>query len=178
VSWSGGCLEPHALERQGLTLENVRTTLKEFHDAIGDEGGADEAERQRARVMRLLLELGFKEEEAAPQPPPPADDAAQNGAAAENGDEEADPFNLDSIGEAADAARPPLPAEGEGGARPSTDGRAAADGMSAQPSGREENGDRDAQPTQVLLVPVIVGICRDRARPCAVGKAEHVERSL
>lgn len=35
---------------QGLTLEGVRQKLKEFHDAIGDEGSAEETERQRGKV--------------------------------------------------------------------------------------------------------------------------------
>lgn len=66
-----------AFFEQGLTLEGVRSKLKEFHDAIGDEGGADEADRQRARIMRLLVELGYKEEER-PEPGPelPQEDAA------------------------------------------------------------------------------------------------------
>ncbi|BDA41413.1 beta-catenin-like protein 1 [Coccomyxa sp. Obi] len=99
------------LHQQGLTLEGVRRKLKEFHDAIGDEGGAEEAERQRGKVMRLLLELGYKEE--APPLPLPTTEGGPEGPAA-NGrpgvaeDEEADPFNLDAL---ADTAAPPLPAE-------------------------------------------------------------------
>ena len=56
---------------QGLALEGVRRKLKEFHDSIGEEGGEEDAERQRAKVMRLLLELGYEEAaepEEAPQP--------------------------------------------------------------------------------------------------------------
>ena len=55
---------------QGLALEGVRRKLKEFHDSIGEEGGEEDAERQRAKVMRLLLELGYEEvaePEEAPQ---------------------------------------------------------------------------------------------------------------
>lgn len=102
---------------QGLTLEGVRGKLKEFHDAIGDEGGAEEADRQRGKVMRLLLELGYKEEEA-PSPLAPLDAAepAANGAAAD-AEEDADPFNLDSLPET--AAAPP-PAEARQAAAAST----------------------------------------------------------
>ena len=90
----------------------MRRKLKEFHDAIGDEGGAEEAERQRGKVMRLLLELGYKEE-AVPLPPPtteggPPEGPAANGRAGDAGEEEADPFNLDALG---DTAAPLLPAE-------------------------------------------------------------------
>ena len=56
---------------QGLALEGVRRKLKEFHDSIGEEGGEEDAERQRAKVMRLLLELGY-EEVAEPEEPPQA----------------------------------------------------------------------------------------------------------
>lgn len=98
-------------------MEGVRGKLKEFHDAIGDEGGAEEADRQRAKVMRLLLELGYKEEEALPPlPPPDAAEPAANGAAAD-ADEEADPFNLDALPET--GAAPP-PAEARQGAAAST----------------------------------------------------------
>lgn len=58
---------------QGLTLEGVRQKLKEFHDAIGEEGGEEDAARQRAKVMNLLTGLGYeKPEEPAPQPLPEA----------------------------------------------------------------------------------------------------------
>ncbi len=56
---------------QGLTLEGVRQKLKEFHDAIGEEGGEEDAQRQRAKVMNLLTGLGYeKPEEPAPAPQP------------------------------------------------------------------------------------------------------------
>ncbi len=96
---------------QGLTLEGVRRKLKEFHDAIGDEGGAEEAERQRGKVMRLLLELGY-EEEAPPLPLPSTEGGPEgpeaNGRAGDAGEEEADPFNLDAL---AETAAPALLAE-------------------------------------------------------------------
>ena len=64
---------------QGLTLEGVRQKLKEFHDAIGEEGGEEDAARQRAKVMNLLTGLGYEQpEEPAPQPLP---EAPANGAA-------------------------------------------------------------------------------------------------
>ena len=58
---------------QGLTLEGVRQKLKEFHDAIGEEGGEEDVQRQRTKVMNLLTGLGYeKPEEPAPQPAPEA----------------------------------------------------------------------------------------------------------
>lgn len=63
---------------QGLTLEGVRRKLKEFHDALGEEGGEEDAERQRAKVMRLLGALGYEEPEEAP-PEPPANGTADAG---------------------------------------------------------------------------------------------------
>ena len=67
---------------QGLALEGVRRKLKEFHDSIGEEGGEEDAERQRAKVMRLLLELGYEEvqePEEAPQPLPESNGIADAG---------------------------------------------------------------------------------------------------
>jgi hypothetical protein len=69
-----------SLNSQGLTLEGVRRKLKEFHSAIGEEGGNDDAERQRAKVMRLLEALGYEEPEEAPLMPPPANGMADPGA--------------------------------------------------------------------------------------------------
>lgn len=66
------------MNAQGLTLEGVRRKLKEFHDAIGEEGGEEDAERQRAKVMRLLDALGYEEPEEAP-PEPPANGIADGG---------------------------------------------------------------------------------------------------
>ena len=65
------CCKETPFLTQGLALEGVRRKLKEFHDSIGEEGGEEDAERQRAKVMRLLLELGYEEvaqPEEAPQP--------------------------------------------------------------------------------------------------------------
>ena len=72
---------------QGSTLEGVRQKLKEFHDAIGEEGGEEDAQRQRAKVMNLLTGLGYeKPEEPAPAPQPlpeaPANGTAHAGAPA------------------------------------------------------------------------------------------------
>lgn len=49
---------------QGLTLGGLRDVLKEFHDNIGNEGGEDEAQRARNRVMKMLSALGYKDDEA------------------------------------------------------------------------------------------------------------------
>lgn len=49
---------------QGLTLGGLRDVLKEFHDNIGNEGGEDEAQRSRNRVMKMLSALGFKDDTA------------------------------------------------------------------------------------------------------------------
>jgi len=70
----------------------VRAVLKELHDAIGDEGGAEEGARARARILRLLSALGWQapaEEapaEAAAAPPPPPEEPAANGAAEDAAD--------------------------------------------------------------------------------------------
>ncbi|EIE25166.1 DUF1716-domain-containing protein [Coccomyxa subellipsoidea C-169] len=126
----------------GLTLEGVRGKLKEFHDAIGDEGGAEEADRQRAKVMRLLLELGYKEEEALPPlPPPDAAEPAANGAVAD-ADEEADPFNLDALPET--GAAPP-PAEARQGAAAST---ADAENGRTSKRGAEDDGEKEKEREQ------------------------------
>jgi len=85
---------PRALTRtppQGLTLAGVRAVLKEFHDAIGDEGGAEEGARARARILRLLSAPGWQApaEEAptkAAAPPPPPEEPAANGAAEDAAD--------------------------------------------------------------------------------------------
>ncbi|KAK9834002.1 hypothetical protein WJX81_002145 [Elliptochloris bilobata] len=91
------------LHQQGLTLAGVRAVLEEFHDSIGDEDGADEGVRARARVMRLLTALGW---EAPEVPPPPPEELPANGTAAvaeveANGaaeeDEDADPFGLGAL---------------------------------------------------------------------------------
>ena len=75
----GCCGGTQSICVQGLTLEGVRQKLKEFHDAIGEEGGEEDAQRQRAKVMNLLTGLGYeKPEEPAPQPPP---EASANGEA-------------------------------------------------------------------------------------------------
>ena len=63
----------------------MRAVLQEFHDSIGNEGGADEGMRARARVLRLLVALGWEAPEA---PPPPPEEPAANGTAqpaADNG---------------------------------------------------------------------------------------------
>ena len=65
---------------QGLTLEGVRRKLKEFHGSIGEEGGEEDAERQRAKIMNLMMGLGYEElKQESPQPPPP--EAPANGVA-------------------------------------------------------------------------------------------------
>jgi hypothetical protein len=51
---------------QGLTLGGLREVLKEFHDKIGLEGGEDEANRARTRVMRMLSALGYEEPSTLP----------------------------------------------------------------------------------------------------------------
>ena len=58
----------------------MRGVLKEFLANIGDEGSPSEAERERNRVKRMLVALGYDEaaeevpapepEEPAPLPPP------------------------------------------------------------------------------------------------------------
>lgn len=72
------------LRGQGLTLAGVRTVLKEFHDSIGDEGGAEDSGRARSRVMRLLTALGWEAPEEPPPPPeepppPPPEAPSANG---------------------------------------------------------------------------------------------------
>ena len=62
----------------------MRAVLQEFHDSIGNEGGADEGMRARARVIRLLVALGWEAPEA---PPPPSDEPAANGTAQPAADE-------------------------------------------------------------------------------------------
>jgi hypothetical protein len=105
-----------AVRVQGLVLDGVRAMLKEFHDSIGEEGGADEAGRARGQIRRLLAALGYEEPEqpeeaAAAEEPDQAVAAAPDQAAPEDMDvephangggagareEEADPFGLDSL---------------------------------------------------------------------------------
>ena len=50
---------------QGLVLEGVRRNLKELHDAVGEEGGLEEAERSRGLIRRLMVSLGYEEPEQA-----------------------------------------------------------------------------------------------------------------
>ena len=66
---------------QGLTLEGVRQKLKEFHDAIGEEGGEEDAQRQRAKVMNLLTGLGYEKPEEPAPAPQPLPEAPANGTA-------------------------------------------------------------------------------------------------
>ena len=63
----------------------MRAVLQEIHDSIGDEGGANEGMRARARVMRLLMALGWEAPEVPPPPPeePQANGTAQSAAAAD-----------------------------------------------------------------------------------------------
>ena len=66
----------------------MRTVLKEFHDSIGDEGGAEDSGRARSRVMRLLTALGWEAPEEPPpppeEPPPPPEAPSANGVPTES----------------------------------------------------------------------------------------------
>ncbi|PRW61313.1 beta-catenin 1 [Chlorella sorokiniana] len=104
------------LHQKGRTLASLRSVLLELRANIGDEGGAEEQQRQVERVTQMLLSLGASPAELEAQDAAAAaakEAAAAAGAAGADGGEAAGGAAGAAGGEAADGAQADMEVEDE-----------------------------------------------------------------